>query len=50
MEIINPISLHLLVLNDEKKTSNDSEIQQEINKINNKLSKIENIKKYFTIN
>ena len=45
-----PYLVALLVLNDEKKSSNDSEIQQEIKKINNKLSKIENIKKYFTIN
>ncbi len=45
-----PYLVALLVLNDEKKSSSDSEIQKEINKINNKLSKIENIKKYFTIN
>ena len=44
-----PYLVALLVLNDEKKSSSDSEIQKEINKINNKLSKIENIKKYFTI-
>ena len=45
-----PYLVALLVLNDEKKSSSDSEIQKEINKINNKLSKIENIKKFFTIN
>ena len=45
-----PYLVALLVLNDEKKSSSNSEIQKEINKINNKLSKIENIKKYFTIN
>ncbi len=45
-----PYLVALLVLSDEKKSSSDSEIQQEIKKINNKLSKIENIKKYFTIN
>ena len=45
-----PYLVALLVLNDEKKSSSDSEIQKEINKINNKLSKIENIKKYFIIN
>ncbi len=45
-----PYLVALLVLNDEKKSLTDKEIKQEIEKINNKLSKIENIKKYFTIN
>tara|TARA_Y100001970_G_scaffold57538_1_gene72895 strand:- start:197 stop:1915 length:1719 start_codon:yes stop_codon:yes gene_type:complete len=44
-----PYLVALLVLNNEKKSLSDSEIQKEINKINNKLSKIENIKKYFSI-
>ena len=38
------------MLNDEKKSLNKEVIKQEIEKINNKLSKIENIKKFFTIN
>ena len=33
-----------------KKSLTDEEIKQEIEKTNKKLSKIENIKKYFTIN
>ena len=33
-----------------KKPITDEEIKQEIEKINKKLSKIENIKKFFTIN
>ena len=33
-----------------KKSSTDEEIKFEIEKINKKLSKIENIKKYFIIN
>ncbi len=45
-----PYLVALLVLNDEKKSSTDEEIKEEIEKINNKLSKIENIKKYFVIN
>ena len=44
-----PYLVALLVLNNEKESSTDEEIKQEIKKINNKLSKIENIKKYFTI-
>ena len=38
------------MLNDDKKSSSEEVIKQEIEKINNKLSKIENIKKFFTIN
>jgi len=45
-----PYLVALLVLNDERKSSSEKEIKQEIEKINNKLSKIENIKKFFTIN
>ena len=45
-----PYLVALLVLNDEKKSLNKEVIKQEIEKINNKLSKIENIKKFFTIN
>ncbi len=45
-----PFLVALLVLNEEKKSSTDEEIKFEIEKINKKLSKIENIKKYFTIN
>ena len=45
-----PYLVALLVLNDEKKSSTEEEIKQEIEKINKKLSKIENIKKFFTIN
>ena len=44
-----PFLVALLVLNEEKKSSTDEEIKFEIEKINKKLSKIENIKKYFTI-
>ena len=44
-----PFLVVLLVLNEEKKLSTDEEIKVEIEKINKKLSKIENIKKYFTI-
>ena len=40
----------MLVLNDEKKYSTEEEIKQEIEKVNKKLSKIENIKKFFIIN
>jgi len=39
----------LLVLNEEKKLLTNEEIKQEIEKINKKLSKIENIKKFFII-
>ena len=45
-----PYLVALLVLNDEKKSPSEEIIKQEIEKINNKLSKIENIRKYFTIN
>tara|TARA_Y100000590_G_scaffold224176_1_gene253558 strand:+ start:56 stop:1774 length:1719 start_codon:yes stop_codon:yes gene_type:complete len=45
-----PYLVALLVLNDEKKSTTDEEIKYEIEKINSKLSKIENIKKYFSIN
>ena len=37
------------MLSDEKKSLTDEEIKQEIEKINKKLSKIENIKKFFII-
>ena len=40
----------LLVINEDKKSSTEDEIQFEIEQINKKLSKIENIKKFFTIN
>ena len=45
-----PYLVALLVLNDEKKSSTEEEIKKEIEKVNEKLSKIENIKKFFTIN
>ena len=45
-----PFLVVLLVLNEEKKSSTESEIKDELKKINKKLTKIENIKKYFTIN
>jgi len=45
-----PHLVALLVLNEEKKSLKEEEIKQEIEKINKKLSKIENIKKFFTIN
>ena len=45
-----PYLVALLVLNYEKKSSTEEEIKQEIEKVNEKLSKIENIKKFFTIN
>ncbi len=45
-----PYLVALLVLNYEKKSSSEEEIKQEIEKVNKKLSKIENIKKFFTIN
>ena len=45
-----PYLVALLVLNDEKKSLTSEEIKQEIEKVNKKLSKIENIKKFFTIN
>ncbi|MFL2894263.1 MAG: AMP-dependent synthetase/ligase [Candidatus Pelagibacter sp.] len=45
-----PYLVALIVLNDEKKSSIEKEIKQEIEKVNKKLSKIENIKKFFIIN
>ena len=45
-----PYLVALLVLNDEKKSLTYEEIKQHIEKVNKKLSKIENIKKFFTIN
>ena len=45
-----PYLVALLVMNDEKKSLTTEEIELEIEKINKKLSKIENIKKFFTIN
>ena len=45
-----PYLVALLVINDEKKSLTEEKIKQEIEKINKKLSKIENIKKFFTIN
>ena len=45
-----PYLVALLVLNDDKKSLKEEEIKQEIEKVNKKLSKIENIKKFFTIN
>ena len=45
-----PYLVALLVINDEKKTLAEEKIKQEIEKINKKLSKIENIKKFFIIN
>ena len=45
-----PFLVALLVINEEKKMVGEDEIKKEIEKINKKLSKIENIKKFFTIN
>ena len=45
-----PYLVALIVLNDEKKSLTEQEIKKEIEKVNNKLSKIENIKKFFSIN
>jgi len=45
-----PYLVALLVLNEEKKSLKEEEIKKEIEKVNKKLSKIENIKKFFTIN
>ena len=45
-----PFLVALLVLSEEKKLITYNEIRDEIEKINKKLSKIENIKKFFTIN
>jgi Long-chain acyl-CoA synthetases (AMP-forming) len=44
-----PYLVALLVINDEKKPLAEEKIKQEIEKINKKLSKIENIKKFFII-
>ena len=44
-----PYLVALLVLNEEKSLK-EEEIKQRIEKVNKKLSKIENIKKFFTIN
>jgi len=44
-----PFLVALLVINDEKKSSTEQKIKEEIEKVNIKLSKIENIKKYFII-
>ena len=44
-----PYLTALLVLNDEKKSLSKDKIEQEIENVNKRLSKIENIKKYFTI-
>ena len=38
------------MINDEKKSLTEEKIKQEIEKINKKLSKIENIKKYLIVN
>ena len=45
-----PYLIALLVLSDDKKDLDKVEIKEEIEKINNNLSKIEKIKKYFLIN
>ena len=45
-----PYLIALLVLSDDKKNFDKVEIKEEIEKINNNLSKIEKIKKYFLIN
>tara|TARA_B100001173_G_scaffold280817_1_gene264536 strand:- start:191 stop:1003 length:813 start_codon:yes stop_codon:yes gene_type:complete len=45
-----PFLVALLVPNEAKKTLSEDKIKDEIEKINKKLSKIENIKKYFTVN
>jgi len=44
-----PFLVALLVISDDKKLIGKDEIKLEIDKINKKLSKIENIKKFFTI-
>ena len=44
-----PFLVALLVLNNEKNAIEDKEIQNEIEKINKNFSKIEKIKKFFTI-
>ena len=45
-----PYLVALLVLNDEFTNVKNEEIQNAINNLNNNLSKIENVKKFFTIN
>ena len=45
-----PFLVALLVLNEEKQLLSEDKIKEEIEKINKKLSKIENIKKFFIIN
>ena len=45
-----PYLIALLVLSDDKKDLDKVKIKDEIEKINNNLSKIEKIKKYFLIN
>ena len=45
-----PFLVALLVLNEEKKLLSEDKIKEEIENINKKLSKVENIKKYFIIN
>ena len=40
----------LLVLSEENLDATHDKIEKELNKVNQKLSKIENIKKFFTIN
>ena len=44
-----PYLVALLVINEEQKSITNEEIKTELEKINNKLSKIENIRKFFTI-
>ncbi len=44
-----PYLVALIVLSNESKIHSEEEIKDQINKINKKLSKIENIKKFFTI-
>ena len=45
-----PYLVALLVLSEENLNATNDQIKKEINKVNQKLSKIENIKKFFTIN
>ena len=45
-----PYLVALLVLSEENLNATNDQIEKEINKVNQKLSKIENIKKFFTIN
>ncbi len=44
-----PYLVALLVLSDENQNANHEELKKEIEKVNENLSKIENIKKFFTI-